>query len=225
MEEYLQAFALTPGELKGRRVLDCPAGPSSFISQANALGCQAFGADLLYDQSAAALEAKGRCDIEDCLTQIRAKPHSFPGVDFETYAANKRIAFERFIVDYQKHRNRYLHGCLPNLPIANRSFDLVISGHFMFVYSPVDEDGLLDSGGFDLQWHHQAARELARVSSREIRIYPTQACNAATPRRHRFVPPIVAGLTAEGWQVSFEPSEYRQLGKAMNDCLVARRLV
>lgn len=234
MEEYLLAFALKKETLKGLRVLDCPSGPGSFVAQANEAGCHAVGVDMLYDQSAASLEAKGHADIEACLKQletglkeVNTKSHEFPSLDFDEYAKLKRSALSQFLRDYQGHRNRYVHGRLPNLPLANRSFDLVLSGHLLFVYSPLGQDGMLDHDGerLDLQWHHQAVRELTRVSRREIRIYPTHALNTPVAARHRYIEPIVAGLTADGWQVTFEPSQYRQWSVGQNDCLVARRLV
>jgi hypothetical protein len=81
----------------------------------------------------------------------------------------------------------------------------------------------MNSGGLDMEWHLQAVREIARVSSREIRIYPTVAMNSS-PRRHRNVQSIVDDLCVNGWETTFEPSQYRQLSMEMNDCLVARRL-
>lgn len=223
MEEYLQAFALKPSDLLGKRVLDCPSGPDSFVAEINALGCDAIGVDLIYDKSAAELEAKGRADISDCLEQMKLKPEFYPAMDFETFSKNKKLALESFIADYKKNRKRYIHASLPNLPFADRTFDLVLSAHLLFVYSPLEEDGFLKSGNLNLQWHHQAVREIARVSAREIRLYPTAAMNSA-PRRHRYIEPIIADLSANGWRVTFEPSQYHQLSMEMNDCLVARRL-
>ncbi len=228
MEEYLQAFALSTNDLIGKRVLDCPSGPDSFVAQVNTLGCDAVGVDLVYDKSAAELEAKGRADITNCLAQMKAKPEFYPAMDFEQYSKSKTQALELFIADYKQNRKRYIHGMLPKLPFADRSFDIVLSAHLLFVYSPLEEDGYLKYGHsnpqhFDLQWHHQAVREIARVSAREIRLYPTAAMNSA-PRRHRYIQPIMADLCANGWRVAFEPSQYRQLSTEMNDCLVARRL-
>ena len=223
MEEYLQAFALSTSDLIGKRVLDCPSGPDSFVAEVSALGCDAVGVDLVYDKSAEELEAKGRADIANCLTQMKAKPQFYPAMDFDQYSKDKMQALELFIADYKKNRKRYIHSSLPNLPFADRSFDIVLSAHLLFVYSSIEEDGYLKSGNLNLQWHHQAVREIARVSAREIRLYPTAAMNSS-PRRHRYIQPIMADLCANGWRVAFEPSQYRQLSTEMNDCLVARRL-
>lgn len=223
MEEYLQVFALSTSDLIGKRVLDCPSGPDSFVAEVSALGCDAVGVDLVYDKSAEELEAKGRADIANCLTQMKAKPQFYPAMDFDQYSKDKMQALQLFIADYKKNRKRYIHSSLPNLPFADRSFDIVLSAHLLFVYSPLEEDGYLKSGNLDLQWHHQAVREIARVSAREIRLYPTAAMNSS-PRRHRYIQPIMADLCANGWRVAFEPSQYRQLSTEMNDCLIARRL-
>ena len=223
MEEYLQAFGLTTADVLDKHLLDCPSGPDSFVAEVNALGGDAVGVDLVYDQSATELEAKGRSDIAECLAQMKAKPTFYPAMDFDQYAVDKTSALERFVADYTKNRKRYVAAALPKLPFADRSFDLVLSAHLLFVYSPVEEDGFSESSNMNLQWHHKAVREIARVSAREIRLYPTAAMNSA-PRRHRYIEPIMADLCANGWRVGFEPSQYRQLSTEMNDCLVARRL-
>ena len=47
----------------GKRVLDCPSGPDSFVAELNALGGDAVGVDMVYDKSAEELEARGQVDI------------------------------------------------------------------------------------------------------------------------------------------------------------------
>ncbi len=68
--------------------------------------------------------------------------------------------------DYCKgiSENRYVRATLPNLPFDDRSFDLVLSGHFLFTY--VDK--------FDFEFRLSSILELFRVSNKEVRIYPLQ---------------------------------------------------
>ena len=207
----------------GKRVLDCLSGPDSFVAELNALGGDAVGVDMVYDKSAEELEARGQVDIAKCIAKMKLLPEFFPALDFDQYSKQKTLALELFIADYKKNRHRYFHSLLPNLPFADRSFEIVLSAHLLFVYSPIEEDGFMNSGGLDMERHLQAVREIARVSSREIRIYPTVAMNSS-PRRHRSVQSIVDDLCVNGWETTFEPSQYRQLSMEMNDCLVARRL-
>jgi hypothetical protein len=63
-------------------------------------------------------------------------------------------------------------GCeaeLPKLPFDNKSFDLVLSGHFLF--TPAYNDKL------DYSFHIASILELHRVSSKEVRIYPVPGSN------------------------------------------------
>ncbi len=223
-DEYLQLFALDAKDLEGRRVLDCPSGPCSFVADSHERGIDATGVDPMYGKSVEELSKEGAKDIENGLEQLRAAPTTHPISDFEGYAQRKRDALKGFLADYSAHRPRYIEGRLPNLPFANRSFDLVLSAHLLFAYSPIDEDGMLDSRVFDRTWHHEAVRELARVAGREIRLYPTVA-NVPEPRRHRYAEGVAADLCANGFQVAFVASRYDQFAPKYNDCLVATRLV
>ncbi len=223
-DEYLQLFALEARELDGRRILDCPSGPCSFVADSHERGVDATGVDPMYAKSVDELAIDGARDVENGLAQIRAAPTIHPIPDFEAYARRKREALRKFLADYSAHRSRYIEGRLPNLPFANKSFDLVLSSHLIFSYSPAEEDGVMDSRVFDRDWHHEAVRELARVAVREIRLYPTVA-NVPEPRRHRYADGIAADLCANGWQVAFVPSRYNQFAAKCNDCLVAKRLV
>jgi SAM-dependent methyltransferase len=223
LAEYLQCFCLDAKDLRGKRVLDCPGGPGSFAAEAADLGCEVTAVDPAYESSADELEQRGRADIDACIAQMRAKPWAAPPSDLDAYAAAKRAALERFIDDFRANPSRYRAASLPVLPFADRQFDLVLSGHLLFLYAPLAEDGLLEGHRFDLAWHHEALGELARVCSAEMRIYPTLALNAA-PRRHCYASPIEADLEARGWCCSFLPSNYAQYAPSWNDCLVARRL-
>ena len=223
-DEYLQLFALEAKDLEGRRILDCPSGPCSFVADSHERGLDATGVDPMYAKSVDELSIDGTRDIENGLKQILGAPTIHPIPDFDAYAQRKREALRKFLADYSAHRSRYIEGRLPNLPFANRSFDLVLSAHLLFSYSPTDEDGVLDSRVFDRDWHHEAMRELSRVAAREIRLYPTIA-NVPEPRRHRYAEGIAADLCANGWKVEFVASRYDQFAAKYNDCLVATRLV
>ena len=86
--------------------------------------------------------------------------------------AHQRSALEIFLADRGACPQRYLAEALPCLPFPSSHFDLVLSGHLMFSYAPVEEGGLMVSDGLDLDWHHAALIELCRVSTFEVRIYP-----------------------------------------------------
>lgn len=53
---------------------------------------------------------------------------------------------------------------LPTLPFEDKSFDLVLSGHFLLTYSHM----------YDFSFISSSIMELLRISSKEVRIYPLQ---------------------------------------------------
>jgi ubiquinone/menaquinone biosynthesis C-methylase UbiE len=78
----------------------------------------------------------------------------------------RTLALTKFLSDYvqgQKEK-RYLKAELPCLPFEDGSFDLVLSGHFLFTYA----------NKFDFEFHKKSVLELYRISSGEVRIYPIQ---------------------------------------------------
>jgi hypothetical protein len=78
----------------------------------------------------------------------------------------RRLALKKFLSDYNgaDKRKRYIKAMLPALPFENGSFDLVLSGHFLFTYSH----------RFDFSFISSFIIDLLRVSSKEVRIYPIQ---------------------------------------------------
>ena len=62
---------------------------------------------------------------------------------------------------------RYIAAELPRLPLADKSFDLALCSHFLFLYS----DQL------DLDFHIGAISEMLRVAP-EVRIFPVLDVNA-----------------------------------------------
>lgn len=76
----------------------------------------------------------------------------------------RRAAAQRFLADYETHfpHARYVSGSLPRLPFLDGAFDLVLCAHLLFTYAR----------HFDCAWHVAACRELARVSTGEVRIHP-----------------------------------------------------
>ena len=79
----------------------------------------------------------------------------------------------------------YLAAALPSLSLLSDHFDLVLSGHLLFSYAPVEAGGLMASGGFNLDWHHAALLELYRVSKMEVCVYPAHT-HSLIAERHNY---------------------------------------
>lgn len=167
LAEYAQFFALDVEALRGRDVLDVAAGPSSFTAEACARRIDAVAVDPFYAGPPEDLAAQVESDYTRMFAQMRAKPRLFRMKAFPSFAAaeaDRRLAAQRFLADYETHfaHGRYVGGALPRLPFFDRTFDLVLCAHLLFIYA----------ARFDFEWHVAAARELVRVSDGEVRIHP-----------------------------------------------------
>lgn len=167
LAEYAQFFALDLDALRGRDVLDVAAGPSSFTAEACARRIDAVAVDPFYTGPTDDLAAQIEADYTRMFAQIRAKPRlfrlkSFPSL--EAAETDRRLAAQRFLADYEAHfaHGRYVGGALPRLPFFDRTFDLVLCAHLLFVYA----------ARFAFEWHLAACQELVRVSAGEVRIHP-----------------------------------------------------
>src|SRR5262249_31309222 len=75
----------------------------------------------------------------------------------------RRIALNKFLTDFKRtaRGGRYVAARLPQLPFNNRSFDLVLCGHLLFLYS----------ADLSVETHVASLREMLRVGN-EVRIFP-----------------------------------------------------
>jgi hypothetical protein len=175
MHEYIEMFNLEPNELAGLRILDCPSGPSSFTAEAARLKIKAVGCDPMYGMDADSLLELSLKHMDECIERQNRTPHLF---DIEKpvvrYKQEKEIAFDHFSRDFRTGltQGRYKAASLPELPFPDKSFDMVLSGNFLFLYSDHSEGGMLFDSPFDFEFHLNSILEFIRVCKQEIRIYP-----------------------------------------------------
>jgi hypothetical protein len=114
----------------------------------------------------------------------------------EHVGETRMAAMRAFLADYDagKAEGRYLNESLPALPFADGSFDLALSSHLLFLYS----------AALSLDFHLAAIREMLRVA-KEARIYPLTQMGGGLSAH---VEPVIAALTAEGYQVEKVPTTY-----------------
>lgn len=176
--ELLRCFGVSEAQLRGKRVLDCPAGPSSFVAEANRRGIEAVGVDPLFYRSPDALARLALSDFDDMFARVRRSPDRFVA---RTYASiddaegARRAAIDVFLDDYRTGfaAGRYRCGALPRLEFADRAFDVVLCAHLLFVYSEK----------LDFAFHEAAVAELCRVAAEEVRIHPIMtSSNERYPR-------------------------------------------
>jgi hypothetical protein len=197
-EEYVAMFALTDIDL-GSRILGCGDGPASFNAVLAKRGGCVVSADPLYRFAPADIRERIRRTYTEVLEQTRKNAHEFVWTRIRSVDELGRLrmaAMEEFLSDYPQGvvEKRYVDGELPRLPFPDRSFDLAVCSHLLFLYSDhLSED-----------FHVESIQELCRVAS-EARIFPLLELGS---KKSRHVSAVTARLAAAGYTVSIEPVPY-----------------
>ncbi|MCK9869046.1 methyltransferase domain-containing protein [Nocardiopsis dassonvillei] len=161
-EEYRAMFALSDRDLS-LRVLDCPGGAAGFV--AGARGADAVAVDPEYAGGREALGSLALREAEHRHSLVARGAADFVWTWFgspERYTRMRTRAARAFAADLAARPERYVAGALPDLPFADRSFDLVLSSHLLFSYGArLDED-----------FHRCALLELVRVARWQVRLFP-----------------------------------------------------
>lgn len=167
--EYEKMFMLRTEELIGKRVLDVAGGASSFTTEARQLGIYSEAVDPLYEKSAEAIAEHGLREIELVAAKMEKLQDVYDWTYYgsvEKHKAGRIEGLKQFVVDFSSKDadSRYHVSCLPSLPFAEASFDLVLCSHFLFLYEEQ----------FDFAFHQAAVSELLRLCKPggEVRIYP-----------------------------------------------------
>lgn len=200
LREYQLIFGFGHEQYKGLKVLDCPAGSSSFTAEAGRLGVDAVAADPVFGEPASNLLKAGREDINHVMQGVSETPDIFSWSFYPTLEAlrsYRMTALQRFAHDYSTpgSAERYVNARLPSLPFDDESFDITLSGHFLFTYSD----------RFDYDFHLKSAMELVRVSRGEVRIYPVVGRDGRKPG---FFGDLLFALAKEGVKSGLIPSSF-----------------
>jgi hypothetical protein len=206
-DEYRSMFVLSPADVSGR-ILGCGDGPASFNAEATALGHSVVSVDPIYAFSGASIEQRVKECYPSMIAQVKAKPDNFRWELFrdpDDLVEYRLAAMHRFLADFDGGRGegRYVAAALPELPFADRSFDLALSSHFLFLYSK----------HFDIEFHSAAIEELLRVAS-EVRIFPLLDLDC---RRSAHLEHLQERLTTTRRQVQIVsvPYEFQRGGNEM----------
>jgi hypothetical protein len=198
-DEYRRMFALSEADLR-RRILGCADGPASFNAELTARGGSVVSCDPVYRFAAEDIRRRVAISFELVIEQTRRNvgefvwSHEIP--DVEALGRWRMAAMERFLADFDSGRaaGRYVDAELPQLPFADRAFDIAVCSHFLFLYSE----------RFDIGFHEQAIRELCRVAD-EVRVFPLLELGSV---RSRHLEGVFRALRNEGFQSTIERVEY-----------------
>lgn len=206
-DEYRHMFALSEIDL-GSRILGCADGPAGFNAETTRRGAPVVSCDPLYGADSGQIRQRIEATFDEVLDQTRRNADEFVWesiTSVDELAVLRKSAMEVFLADYDegKTAGRYVEGELPALPFPNRSFDIAVCSHFLFLYS----DQLGEA------FHVKAVHDLCRVA-REVRIFPLLALGS---RPSPYVDTIVEAARNSGCDVSIEvvPYEFQRGGNQM----------
>ena len=166
LKEYKEMFLLNEVEL-GCNILSCADGPASFNFELTALGGKVTSIDPLYQFSKEEIAQRVKETSKLVAQELEANREKFIWREFESVDAlveTRLSAMERFLKDYNrgKEQQRYIYQALPKLSFKDKSFDIILVSHFLFLYSQQ----------LDLEFHISSIEEMCRIANREIRIFP-----------------------------------------------------
>jgi hypothetical protein len=205
-EEYRRMFALTEADLQ-LRILGCADGPASFNAESARRGTAVVSVDPLYRLDSETIRDRIAATYDRILEQTQRNISQFvwdaiPSLD--ELGRVRMQAMQTFLDDYDlgKRQGRYMDAELPSLPFPDKSFDLALCSHFLFLYTEQLSEA----------FHRSAILELCRLAH-EVRIFPLLALDGR-PSTH--VAGIVSDLRNSN-EISVEtvPYEFQRGGNQM----------
>ncbi|MDM5187946.1 methyltransferase domain-containing protein [Bacillus sp. DX4.1] len=206
-EEYKSMFRLQGEEIKQNKILDCPSGACSFTAVSNQQGGDVTACDIVYQIPIGELYNKGLQDVIHTMEHIEVAKDNYIWSYFssvEDLQKHRLEALETCSRDIKENPSRYVYATLPELPFEDEEFDILLSAHFLFMYSD----------RFDYAFHVNTVKELLRVVKKEVRIFP---CIDLKGDRYEFLDALIEDLQNKGYEVAEVevPYEFQKGGNTM----------
>jgi hypothetical protein len=187
-------FALSAASLR-ESILDCPGGAASFAATVRS----AVAVDPLYALPPSVLAERALADAVRGHEFLRdpARAARFVWTYFadpEAHLRSRIESAELFAAHIAARPGRYVAAALPSLPFPDRTFDVVLSSHFLFTYAE----------RLSVDFHLASLRELARVTRREVRVFPILQHVDGMPYEHLEMLLSGLGVRAELRSVDYE---------------------
>ena len=199
-------FALSDADLQ-LRILGCADGPASFNTESTRCGTTVVSIDPLYRLDTPTIRDRIAATYDQMLEQAQRNSQQFVWDTIPSVEELGRIRMQTmsaFLDDYDlgKRQGRYVDAELPSIPFPDKSFDLALCSHFLFLYTEQLSEA----------FHRSAILELCRAAF-EVRIFPLLALDG---RVSPYVARIVDDLS-DSWEVSIEtvPYEFQRSGNQM----------
>jgi hypothetical protein len=197
-DEYRRMFALSERDL-ALKIVDCGGGPASFTAEVTQRGGHAVSCDPIYRWAEGQIRERIASTYDTILEQTRQNRDEFVWNSIqsvEELGEMRMAAMTVFLDDFGsgKADGRYVDAELPGLPFADRSFDLALCSHFLFLYTTQLGEA----------FHRAAVREMCRIAT-EVRIFPLVALGG---KRSPYVSEIMAEFSRSHFDVSIENVPY-----------------
>ena len=204
-------FDLSPADLRGR-ILGCGDGPASFNAEATRRGGRITSCDPIYRCSVDEIQRRIADTFDTIIEQTERNAGQFVWTSIQSVdelARARMAAMSDFLDDLAAGRaeGRYLDAELPSLPFPDRSFDLALSSHFLFLYTQQ----------LGKEFHLAAVREMCRVAA-EVRIFPLLALDG---QPSGLVADVMKDARRAGLRASIEPVAYEFQRRAAETMRIA----
>lgn len=212
-DEYQKMFDLNEDELKNNTFLDCPSETCSFVSEAHQKGIPATACDIEYDKSFDHFQKQCDEEIEKIKLGFSGAEDLFDWsfyINLDRLLTYRKKAAMLFLEDYKKRADYYVQRKLPILGFSDNQFDIVLSGHFLFLYA----DRL------DFNFHLASILELIRVAKKEVRIYPLIALDGSS---YTQMEQLLDTISAQGYQSRIKNIDFKFL-KGSSQMLSIRKI-
>ena len=164
MDGYIAMFDLSAADLDSK-IVSCADGPASFNAEMRARGRTVVSVDPVYQFTAEEIRSRIDATYSTVVEQLHQNLHHYVWTRFPSPEALGRFrmtTMDTFLADFPEGREegRYLPYSLPDLPFEDRTFDLALCSHFLFLYS----------GRLSADFHCRALDEMLRVA-KEVRVF------------------------------------------------------
>lgn len=205
-------FSLSVETLKGKKILDCPAGACSFTSVGNQLGLDVTACDIAYYHCVEDLKNKGLQDIEHAMEHIEKAKSNYIWdyfKDVEGLRKHRLSALKDCSDDMIERNERYVPVTLPSLPFMDGEFHILLSAHILFMYA----DRL------DYEFHISTINELLRGTEEEIRIFPLVDLEG---KRYQHLDKLIGYLACKGYSTEEVQVPYEFQANAVSMLIIKK---
>jgi hypothetical protein len=210
-QEYVEMFSLTEADLN-KSILGCADGPASFNYTMHRNDKKVISIDPIYQFSAKQIEERIATTYNDVINQTYQNQEKFVWTkikNIEELGEIRMSAMKLFLSDFEKgiKEQRYIYAELPSLPFKNKQFDLILSSHFLFMYTQ----------NLSLEFHIRSIEEILRVSN-EVRIFPIVDLNSTISG---YLNKVVEEFSIQGYQIEIQKGDY-EFQKGGNEMLIIK---